>query len=79
MQLDNINMSTCHGSHQSIEFRIIAEERVVVLLLVMYKRLDVDVKVIGRRTLRGACRLLTLLKQQSHQREERVAEREEGD
>ena len=66
---------TCYTccTYQTVKFGIFTEEGLPVLFLVVHERLDVHVKAIGRRTVRGLWRLLTLLKQQSHQRKQRMS------
>lgn len=65
------------GTDQVVQFRVLAEERLVVLLLLVHKIFDVHVEA-GRGDALGALRgLLTLLKQQSQQREQGVPARRE--
>ena len=61
------------AAHQVVELGVFAEEGLVVLLLLVHKVLDVHVEA-GRRDALGALRgLLTLLKQQRQQGEQRVS------
>lgn len=60
------------GLYQIVQFRVIAEEGFVLLLLLVDKVLDVHVKAGGGDALRALGGLFTFLKQQRQEREKRV-------
>ena len=63
------------GTYQAVEVGVVAEEGLPLELLVVDEGLDVDVEAVGRGRGVGRQRgLLALLKQQRHQREQRVSE-----
>lgn len=65
--------------YQVVQLGVIAEEGLVLLLLLVDEVLNVDVEA-GRGDALGAlCRLLALLKEQSQQREQRVPAEDKGD
>ena len=60
------------GLYQIVQFRVIAEEGLVFLLLLVDKVLDVHVEAGGRDALRALGGLFTFLKQQRQEREKRM-------
>lgn len=60
------------GLYQIVQFRVIAEEGFMFLLLLVDKVLDVHVKAGGGDALRALGGLFTFLKQQRQKREKRV-------
>lgn len=62
-------------SHQVVKFRVFTEERFPLLLLITDKILDVHIKACWGDAFRAQRGLLTLLKQQGQQREQRMPEK----
>lgn len=60
------------GLYQIVQFRVVAEEGFVLLLLLVDEVLDVHVEAGGRDALRALGGLFTFLKQQRQKREKRV-------
>lgn len=60
-------------THQVVQFRVLAEERVPLLLLTADEVLDVDVEAGGGDAVGAERGLLTLLKEQRQQREQRMS------
>lgn len=60
------------GLYQIVQFRVIAEEGFVFLLLLVNEVLDVHIEAGGRDALRALGGLFTFLKQQRQEREKRM-------
>lgn len=69
-QVDSQNLDS--SDHKLVSLLTVAEQGTFVLLLVLDKRLDVNIEALTRRALRRLCGELTLLEEQGKEGEERV-------